>query len=104
MIIYKTERDQGDIGSFVFVFDTDKKNLSDKPLCIAHLHVPDEEIGCDYWNIGDIWVHQQYRRQGIASKMMEIMSKLLGSSCRGAASVFSTDGEAFFDAYRSKAY
>lgn len=101
-IKFEVHRDDDDEGVFVSARDTNKKNDLGEPLDIAHLHVPDESVRSNGdFSIGDIYVSEDLRRQGIASTMVKLMCLELGGAPLGATSVFSDDGKSFFDAYKS---
>ena len=103
MVKYSFSRDNDDEGTFVLAFDDNKKNQVGTDMCIAHLHVPDEAIRDNGWYLGDINVNKEYRHQGIATKLVDLMSDRLQSRPKGASSVFSDEGKSFFDAYNEDA-
>lgn len=101
-IYFRTDRDEDDEGTFVFAFTSSKKNLFDEDLCIGHLHVGDEYINHFFgrFYIEDIDVSNEFRRQGIATTMLNKMSEHLNASPVGASSVFSDDGKLFWNGYQ----
>lgn len=77
------------------------KDMKDGPLVIAHLHA---KAGGQFWWIGDVHVHPDLRRQGIASGLIEAATRHFGMSVGGPFSVFTPDGRALFDAVKTTSH
>lgn len=93
-IKFKTQSDK-EGGLFVFAFDTTKQDQTGKPLTIAHLHIPEDRIYKNSFSVGDVHVSDKYRRQGIASKMYEMVEKKLKMKAE-PSSVQTDDAKGFW--------
>lgn len=101
-IYYTIERDDDDEGTFSLAFSRQQKDDDGDDLCIAHLHVPDDEVRSESFGIGDIDVNPDRRREGIATALLDRMAAHLDLKPYGAASVFSKEGGAFWEGHRNK--
>lgn len=90
-------RDNDDAGTFVTAHCTAQTDLLGAPLEVAHLHVPDENVGKAHWFAGDVYVMEALRRSGIATHLYALMEKHLNLPARRAA-FQSAEGSAFWDA------
>jgi serine/threonine-protein kinase HipA len=104
-VYFKIERDNDDEGTFATAFSKTEKTFTGSDLSIAHLHVPDEAVTSDgrSYKIGDINVSPSYRRNGIASKLVKLMSEHLGAEPTGASSLFSKEGKMFWEGLQKEA-
>ena len=62
---------------YISAIDIEKLNDRGNPLSVAHLHVPTDRMYKNTFSVGDVWVSDFYRRQGIATKMYELAEKKL---------------------------
>jgi ribosomal protein S18 acetylase RimI-like enzyme len=63
---------------FISASDPSRLNAKGQIMSVGHLHVPTERMYKNTFSVGDVWISEQYRRQGVASKMYELAEKKLG--------------------------
>lgn len=69
---HRTKRDGG---VYVYAQHPTMKNALGGPLDVGHVYIPPDYQRPTHWTVGDAYVHDDLRRQGIATKMYDYVEK-----------------------------